>query len=373
MWDKVERVAKIIASVGTAMLVSLALICWLSGVPGPVVQLEKPPVADGWSPESRDALVEWTAQQSAFQLISRDTGEPVSQDNVRANVRLWELKRLVVRELPPNGPQLTGDCTSWASAHAIEATQASQVFGRGGSFERVFPAWLYGVGRVKVWRQQISGSMPSQGCSVAAVAKAAQDYGVLAWDEATAAGYDYNGNLADQWGRSGPPIKLYALAAQHKLGTVAPLRSADELRDAVCNGYGTAFGSDFTGGNFRQVDGRIVCDNVAARTAERDRWHHAMCCDGYDGTAPNGPWYHIQNSWYPTSHPAPIDGSPVCGFWVSESTIAYIVAQRDAFAFSDFEGFVDRRDQLDLFNLGAVPANSRQRIAGTSRKTQVAP
>ncbi len=382
----VERTSRLVASVLTSVGICVALTCWWFGKPGPAVQFDKPPAASnvvlgdavpgpmGWSPESRDALSEWTAQQAAFQLVSRDTGEPVSQDNSKSNVRLWELKRLVVSDAPPNGPQLTGDCTSWSSAHAIEETQASQVFNRGGQWKRVFPPWLYGAGRVWVWRKQISGPMPSAGCSVAAVAKAAQDYGVLSWEDAEAAGYKYSGQLADQWGQSGPPTKLKDIAAKHKLGTVAPLRTAAELRDAVCNGYGTAFGSDFTGGKFRTVDNRIVCDNITPQIGRNAPgvWHHALCCDGYDGTAPNGPWYHIQNSWYPTSHPTPIDGSPACGFWVAESTIEYIVQQNDAFAFSDFEGFVERRDELDLFNVGVIQPPLSRQFAGT-RKTQVAP
>ena len=299
----------------------------------------------------------------------------VSLDNSRANVRLWKLTSLLVMPLPPNGPQLTGDCTSWSCAHAIEATQSGQFVAAGGEWRRIFPAWSYAVGRQWVWRKEIVGRMPSQGCSVGAVLRGAVEFGVLSWDEAEAAGFQYSGSLADQWGNGGPPERLKPMAAKHKLGVVAQLKSAADLRDAVCNGYGTAFGSDFTGGNFHTRDGRIVADNIAPRTSVNQRWHHALCCDGYDGTAAGGPLYHIQNSWYPESHPAPIDDSPACGFWVDEASIEYIVAQGDAWAASDFQGFVERRDQIDLFQTGHQPqeANALRLMTNQPSKTRMSP
>jgi len=330
------------------------------------------PIGSGWSPQAVSDLAPWAEQQGQFELVARDGGPPVWQDNVRANVRLWKLTELLVGQPPPNGPQLTGDCTSWSSAHAIEKTQSSQLAAVGGEWKRIFPAWSYGVGRVWIWRKEISGPMPSQGCSVGAVLRGAVEFGVLSWEDAEAAGHKYSGQLADRWGNSGPPAELKAIAAKHKLGAIAQLKSAAELRDAVCNGYGTAFGSDFTGGNFRTRDGRIVADNIASRLSVRQRWQHALCCDGYDGTAPGGPYYHIQNSWYPESHPAPVDDSPVCGFWVDEASIEYIVRQGDAWATGDFDGFVERRNEIDLFSTSAS-AGTASRDARFLSKTRMSP
>jgi hypothetical protein len=328
-----------------------------SARPDPAPEVLPAPVEpdhSGWSPQAVADLSPWADELGRFCICARDGGQPVWQDNSRANVRLWKLTALLVGQPPPNGPQLTGDCTSWSSAHAIEATQSGQIAAVGGAWQRIFPAWSYGVGRQWVWRKDIVGRMPSQGCSVGAVLRGAVEFGVVSWDEAEAAGYKYSGQLADQWGNSGPPEKLKPLAAQHKLGAIAQLKSAADLCNAVCNGYGTAFGSDFTGGNFRTKDGRIVADNIAPRLAMKERWHHALCCDGFDGSTGTA-YYHIQNSWYPESHPKPIDDSPPCGFWVEESSIAYIVAQGDAWATSDFTGFVERRDDIDLFRVTFSP------------------
>ncbi len=333
----------------------------------------------GWAPDAVEALKPWTDQQAAFQLVSR-AGEPVWQDNSRADVRLWALLGLVASPSPPNGPQLTGDCTAWSSCHAAEKSQAGTVFVRGGQWKRLFPAFSYGVGRVNIWAKEIIGGLPSEGCSVSAIGRGMVEYGMLAWDDAKdphGRPYEYSGQLADSWGRFGPPKHLYEIAAQHKLKAIAPMKSAADVRNALGNGYAVACGSDFTAGNFRTVDGRIFADNIALTMDYRQRWHHALCIDGYDGTAPGGPKYHIQNSWYPTSHPAPIDGSPACGFWVSESTIEYMVKQNDAFSFPDVDGFEAKRDELEL-NLFPVSKSSAATSPGrldrvVPRKTTVSP
>lgn len=330
-------------------LVSIASLCLIA------THTTIPPAhLHGWVPAARDDMRGWTSSQAPFQLVS--FGEPVWQENSRANVRLYAIQDLVCgsHPCPPNGPQLTGDCTSWSSVHAAERTMAVQAVSRGGKWRRLFPAFSYGVGRVDIWRKTVVGRLPAQGCSVAAVAKGMVEIGVLAWDDALdpdGKPYVYSGRLADEWGRAGPPKHLYEVASRHKLGAAALLKSAAEARDALVNGYGVAGGSDFTPGNFRVVDGRIVADNIASTMRYEQRWHHALCIDAYDGTAPNGPWYHIQNSWHPTSHPAPVDGSPVCSFWIHENSMEYIAAQGDTLALSDFESFESRED-LNLFAEG---------------------
>lgn len=329
-------------------------------------------LAQGWNPESVEQMASWRESLERFAICSKDTGEPVFQDNVRANVRLWKLTALQVGQPPPNGPQLTGDCTSWSSAHAIEGTQSGQMAaGELGEWKRIFPTFNYAAGRVWIWRKEILGPLPGEGCSVSAVLRSAHEYGVITWDQAEAAGYKYSGKLADDWGRNGPPEALKAIAAAHRVKSVSQMKSAADVRDAICNGYGVACGSDMTPGNFRPLDGRIVADNHAPRMGMRQRWHHALCIDGYDGTAASGPKYHIQNSWYPESHPAPIDDSPVCGFWVDESTIEYMVKQDDCFAVAGFDGFVERRNEVDLFQAADIERVGRS--VSLTRKTLVSP
>lgn len=317
----------------------------------------------GWHKSAVAPLRAWASSQPPFLIVDAQ-GNAVEQNNAQLNVRLFEIKRMANGGDLVNGPQLTGDCTSWAVEHAIETTLASQVLAGKMGFSRVFPTFNYAVGRVEIWKPTLISPMPSEGCSVSAVCKGAQQRGFISWDEAEQAGYKYSGQLANQWGRSGPPRKLYAIAERHKVSTFAPMRSAEDVRDAICNGYGVCFGSDFTWQKYKTVDGRIVAIDCTQQTPERNRCGHAMCCDGYDGSTGNGPFYHIQNSWYPESHPKPIDGSPVCGFWIDQAGMEYIVSKDDCFAISAAESF---QSQAKLFN-DTPPVR-----ASSPSKTLVAP
>lgn len=350
----------------------------------------------GWSQEAVDAMRDWTDQQQQFRVISKATGAPSTRDNSKSNVRLWKLTALNVANPPPNGPQLTGDCTSWSSCHAIEDTQSAHAaLADPGNWGRAFPPWLYGAGRQWIWKKQILGPLPAEGCSVGANARAAMEFGVLSWEEARQAGYEYSGEQADLWGSIGPPEKLKAIAARHKLGGASPMKDSTDCMNALCNGYGIASGGDFTppldargNATFRQADGRLVADNAALRMRWDSRWHHALAIDGYDGTG-SVAYFHIQNSWFPQSHPSPIDDSPPCGFWVTAETVDYMCkgctmpdGRRcpDTWAFCDFEGFVERAPAVDLFSIpdsdvpSLLPKDDEPAASPAApSKTQVAP
>ena len=295
----------------------------------------------GWLAEALEPMRAWADAQPQFQIVDAN-GDAVNQDNAKQNVRLWLLEDLANGSRLPQIAQLTGDCTSWGAANAIHATQAAQIAaGTPASFQRIFPPWIYGAGRVWVWKTRVVGPLPAEGCSGAAVAQAAKDFGVLTWADAEAAGFKYSGQLADDWGRNGPPASLKEIAAKHKVKTVANVQSIEQVRDAICNGYGVTEASLW--GNPKKIyhtqDGRIVGKRSGV-------WGHQMCIDGYDGSVPGKVYFHIQNSWYPESHPSPIDGSPVCGFWVESDEIEYMLAAGDCWAYSDFEGFPARDLQL---------------------------
>lgn len=110
----------------------------------------------------------------------------------------------------------------------------------------------------------------------------------------------YNGNLAGKWGRSNPPNNVREIGQEHLVRTATRVRSFEELRDLIANGYcvsscgGESWGS-------RDKNG------VASRT--RGGWAHALAVLGVDdreivtrGTSQGGygePLVHVQNSWGP--------------------------------------------------------------------------
>jgi hypothetical protein len=224
----------------------------------------------GWSgPQSLKHTAAWTAQQPKFELIHPATGEPVWQDNATARVVLWEDMAAANRgELPPNIRQLIGDCTSQGARNAIRATMAYQIaHGEPAEFRDLDTMFVYAAGRVLVAKGAFSGG--GDGCSGASIARATREYGVLPLN--TPGLPPYRAETARLWGRKGPPAEFLPIAAQHKVQTVALMRTADDVRDAICNGFGVTVASNWgsTNAAMREQDGRIV-----ARKA--DSWSHQM-------------------------------------------------------------------------------------------------
>lgn len=288
----------------------------------------------GWQPPAAEAK-EWAATCPEFCLTKE--GAPVWQDNTKADVRHWDqVKALNGGQVTPPGPQEIGDCTSWGAKHAIQNTVAAQsIRGPPVDFAPVFAPYLYGAGRVLVAKGLFKRG---DGCDGASVARAAVEHGVLL--ETQPGVPKYSGSLARQWGNSGPPAQFVDLAKPFRIKYVARVRTVDQCRDAIVNGYGVTIASSWGTSNkaMRVQDGRVV----ARRSGS---WAHQMCVDAYDGSAPSGRiYFHIQNSWGENAHPEPVDDSPPGGFWVEANELATILAAEDSWAFSGSEGFEARLD-----------------------------
>lgn len=302
-----------------------------------------PPVArEGWRPEIV-GTAEHTAVVAAmppFELRD-DEGNRIVQDNAKANVRLWKWAKMVNGgQHLPNIPQEVGDCVSWGAANAINYTAAVQIArdGTPEEFHRAFPPYLYGTSRVFIGKNGIRGD----GSVGAWAAKAAQEYGVL---RADAPGVpEYSGNLARAWGKKpGPPEEFVAVSKPFAIKTVSKMRSSDDVRDAVCNGYGVTIASDC---GFLMTppikDGRRV-------NRRSGNWNHQMSIVGYDGETGSEPYWYVLNSWGATAHGDPADDAPPGGFWITAKDVEYIVRQGDSFAFSGFKGFPSQPLDFKVF------------------------
>lgn len=274
------------------------------------------------------------------------------QDNTKANVRLWDWVKLANNgEHLPNYAQETGDCVSFGAKNAAEYFTYAAV-GKGtlnGDVKLIFPPHIYGGSRVTVGKKQLGRSAGSVG---AWAAQWVADYGVLARDVSGVP--EYSGKLADKWGWEGVPKQFVDASREFTFSTVAPVRDAADARDAICNGYPVTIASDFGTKTIRVKDGR----RVAVRNA---RWPHQMCLVGYDGSA-SEPYFYVLNSWGETAHPAPLQGEPPGGFWITQSDCEYIVRQGDSFAYSGFEGFPSNDFRPDFRVLGANAAPLAARV-----------
>lgn len=141
----------------------------------------------------------------------------------------------------------------------------------------------------------------------------------------------YNGNLGAGWGSRGLPDKVIDIADDHKIRTVSLIRTVEEARDALANGYGIAVCSSYGFSNKRDNKG-------FARVS--GSWAHCMAWTACDDT--NGePAFLVQNSWgiwnsggHPEWGPIP-DGS----FLIHADAAEGMLKQNGSYAFSDFDGF----------------------------------
>lgn len=282
------------------------------------------------------------------------------QDNSRRNVRLWEFaKQANGGQHLPNYPQQTGDCVAFGTRSAAEYFTAAAV--ANGVIESdvklVFPPHIYGGSRVTIGRGRLGRSAGSVGAWAAAWVR---DYGVLPAD--TPGLPPYSGRLSDEWGVRGVPQKFVDASKEFLFRTVAPVRNARDVRDAVCNGYPVTIASDFGTRTIRAIDGR--------RVAIRDgRWMHQMVIVGYDGETGSRPYYYVLNSWGPNAHPAPLQGEPPGGFWITDADVEYIVRQNDSFAYSGFDGFPVQEFDLDFSVIGQMAAHTHDAMGETTMPT----
>lgn len=141
----------------------------------------------------------------------------------------------------------------------------------------------------------------------------------------------YNGNLGAGWGGRGLPDKVLDLANDHQIRTASLIRTVEEARDALANGYGLAVCSNYGFNSTRDRKGFAK---------QSGSWGHCMAWIACDDT--NGePAFLVQNSWgkwndggHPDWGPIP-DGS----FLIHADVAAGMLAQNGSYAFSGFDGF----------------------------------
>ena len=278
----------------------------------------------GWHPTAAKAASPTAAAMPQFKIDQ-------TADHTKSNVRLYKyLQTANGGVYPTNIPQQTGDCPSWGTKHAVETLEGVQIAsGNSQEVHLVFAPHIYGGARVTIARGILGHS---QGACVEWTTAWIQQDGVLKTDLPGVPAY--SGQLADQWGYSGVPANWVQAGKAYPVKTRALVRTATEVRDAICNGYPVITGSDAFGStSMGPQDGRIVAVNNTS-------WPHAMHVDAYDGSAASGKkYFHIYNSWGPDAHPKPIDDSPPGGFWIQDTDMDKMAQQEDTWAISGFTGF----------------------------------
>ena len=227
---------------------------------------------------------------------------------------------------PYNERQTTGDCVSHGTRNTCDVSRAVEI--HVGS-ER--ESWVAKGATEAIYGARGHGG---QGMSCARAAEFVSKYGGILVRKNYAGVVDltkYNGNLGAGWGGRSLPDKVIDLANDHQIKTVSLVKTVEEARDALANGYGLSVCSNYGFSSTRDKKG-------FAKTS--GNWGHCMAWIACDDTG-NEPAFLVQNSWgiwnsggHPEWGPIP-EGS----FLITADVAAGMLSQNGSYAFSNFDGF----------------------------------
>lgn len=294
----------------------------------------------------RGRLVGWDEKigMEAFQMFCEKAPAFRIQGQTRSyagrKMMLFNICRKVLGQDTKNYPQQIGDCVSFGAKNAIEyGTCTSILLGHAHlKFRPIFPPYLYGSGRVLIGGQH---SM-EDGSSGTWMAEAVKRYGAIFADDEGVP--QYSGQVAKQWGYSGPPDKFVQVGRTHLVKTVSPIQSWDNLVDAIVNGYACPVASNV---GYQMGPGP---DGFHNRSGQ---WGHQMCFIGV-GFQPEE-YAIILNNWgdvhghlkdFDTNDPLPVGVLRVR----KRDALAHIQAG-ETFAYSQFDGFPEQKLDEALFKI----------------------
>lgn len=184
---------------------------------------------------------------------------------------------------------------------------------------------VYAMSRIDIGGQRGSYSDGSVG---AWAAKAVNTLGILNRELVG----EYSDKRAKEWGAKGVPAELKAKAKDHLVRTVSLVSTYEELEAALANGYPVPVCSDQ--GFTLERDSQGFC-------AARGTWMHCMLIIGVRGGSRPGAC--ILQSWGMNVPSGPLDlDQPSNSFWAERRVVERMLAQRDTFALSAFDGYPAR-------------------------------
>jgi len=227
---------------------------------------------------------------------------------------------------PYNERQTTGDCVSHATRNACDVSRAVEI-----DVHDDREAWIARGATEAIYGARGHGG---QGMSCSRAAEFVSKNGGIVIRKNYKGVVDftkYNGNLGAGWGGRGLPDPVIDLANDHQIKTVSLVRTIEEARDALANGYGLSVCSNYGFSNKRDKKGIA---NVSGN------WAHAMAWIACDDTG-NEPLFLVQNSWGKWNdggHPE-WGNIPDGSFLIRAEVAAGMLAANGSYAFSNFDGF----------------------------------
>lgn len=289
--------------------------------------------------------------EKTLQFAETPAGKAVQGD---ADAFLWRAVRKAANKPDDWYPNINqgsvGSCVGAGNKHSVDVLTAVQIInGAPEQWKPVSAEVIYAFSRVEIGGGRISGD----GSVGAWAADALRVKGVLPME--VIGGHDlseYSASRARSWGRTGVPDTLEPTAAQHPVKTTALVRSAEDVKRAILQGYPVPVCSDQGFRMERDANGFCRASGT---------WYHCMAIIGYRADKKA---FFILNSWGDQAHTGPVwpADAPKAGFWVDWPTVDRMARQGDTFALSDAVGFPARKIPLNWL-IQARPVRVRDLFA----------
>lgn len=267
-------------------------------------------------------------------------------DSGKSKIRL--LHKIVEKAIGSYIPvtvQTTGDCVAHSEGKVIDLIKCIQIAlgGERSTFKATTVTELiYAASRIEIGKGQLGNSPGSIG---AWAAEAVRRYGAIARDKYQVGGvtYDYtnySGQLADRLGSRGygVPDPMESVTKEHLVHSTGLIKTYEEARDSVYNGYPIVVCSQVGFTSTRDSDGFAKASGT---------WPHAMVFMAADDEFRRPGLLCDNRSWGdkwiagPKRHEQP-DGT----FWVDADTVNRMLRYNDSFNASQYDGYPDQAAKL---------------------------
>ena len=239
----------------------------------------------------------------------------------------------IIKYVPDFGvyeKQTTGDCVSHATRNAIDVTRASEIRIHGDR-----ESFIASTATEPIYGDR---GFVQSGMTCSRAARFVNQTGGLLLRQKYGQ-YDlskYNSSLGVSWGRAGTPLELREIGKKNQVKTVSLVKSVQEARDAIANGYCLSVCSGYGFSSVRDKNGI---------SKQEGGWSHAMAWIGCDDTKTraNETLFLVQNSWGRWNSGPRVHGQPEGSFWIRESDAAGMLNSGEGWVFSNVEGFPPRK------------------------------
>lgn len=296
----------------------------------------------GWIPPTDQERQETLLMLETPYFADTPAGKEELVGDDDTSVFLWNYtKKVRGKHIPTRNQGRVGSCVSFGWGTGIEYALAVQtVRKRGPAVEQIDVAQevIYGGSRTE-GRGARTGGL-GDGSTGAWMVKYVSVGGIIArgkYGEIDLT--SYSETRCKEYGFSGVPSQLKPIAKKNLVKGFALVRSSDEARKAIQQGYPIPVCSNVGFGYSRDAEGFM--------RPGLQPWPHCMCLIGYNGGT--RPGFYCLNSWGENwaSGAYGVGEPPPGGFWIDASIVDRMMRQQDSYAISQVTGFPKQKLTAD--------------------------